>query len=164
MEATIANLINLAIQSEEAAERLYKRLAELFAAEPEVEAFWLKYAQDESGHANWLRKLPERSTATQLNAPADPEIWKAAQKAATAPVEKYLQAITTLEDAYTLAVDLENSETNVVFDFLVAEYATDKQTLPFLRQQMQQHIQRLQDEFPLAYRSRVRRLATKARP
>ncbi len=150
---TIGHLIELAIQGERINQAIYLRFGKKFERYPEVAAFWNSYAGEENGHAGWLAQLRERAGVDRLNQLADPDILQQAQRALTRSVEELLDGITDLQDAYELANELEHSETNTVFEFLINYFAEDAQTQTFLRAQLNDHIGRLTKSFPEHLRS-----------
>jgi rubrerythrin len=157
---TLAQLIELAIQVEKSAEALYRGIAAKFAHHPELEKFWLRYAAEELGHARWLEHLRKTSSAEQLSMPADPVMLKAAQRMLQFSVDNALAKIKNFEDAYELAVELENSETNAIFEFLIANYYADQDAVAFLRNQIKSHITNLTDELPAQVKDRALREIT----
>lgn len=161
-EATVDELFDLAIAAEKAAEELYRRLGARFAHHPDVADFWQKYAAEENGHAAWLQRIRDNLSAEQLAASADPRVLTAAHKALETSIETRLMGIGNLEDAYQLANELENSETNAVFEFLINDYAVAVQAQSFLRAQLKGHIGRLTNDFPARFPDPVARLAIKA--
>jgi hypothetical protein len=103
-------------------------------------------------HAEWLGRLRDSLTPERLSEPADPGVLKDANQALRVPVERMLQDVHNLEDAYQLVNDLENSETNAVFDFLITNFAEDKKTQAFLRSQLKDHIGKLAIDFPVQFK------------
>ncbi|MBN2502862.1 MAG: hypothetical protein JXB38_18930 [Anaerolineales bacterium] len=156
---TAENLFERAIELEEAAETLYKRLAEMFSDHPEVARFWKHYADEERGHASYLRRIRARVDAERLAAPAESDLFEKARYCFESASPQRLKKIITLEDAYQLAVELENSETNTIFEFMIVNFSTDElaQSHRFLRTQLSTHIARLQNDFPAQYRSQMAR-------
>jgi len=159
---TVAKLLELAIGAEKAAEKLYRQLEAKFAHHQDVADFWRGYAAEEAGHARWLEKLRDRLSPAHLSAPADPIMLKDAYRLAQFSTENALKQIKNLEDAYQLVNELENSETNVVFEFLITNYSSDTEAQSFLRSQLKDHISRLVVEFPARFRHRASRQATRA--
>ncbi len=145
---TIAHLIELAIQGERLAERFYQKLAGRFSRYPDVAAFWNGYAAEENGHARWLIGLCERAGADRLNQPADPLVLEQAERAISVPIDGLVAGVKTLQDAYDVANELEHSETNMVFEFLISYFAEDAQARTFLRSQLSGHVSRLMIDFP----------------
>ena len=161
-EATVAELFEMAVTAEKAAEALYRWLEAKFAHYQEVADFWGKYAAEEAGHARRLEHLRDRLSPGQLSAPADPRILKDARKILQFSVENTLRAIRNLEDACQLVHELESSETNAVFEFLITHFSSDEETQSFLRSQLKDHIARLTVGFPTQFQSAMRRQEAKA--
>jgi len=160
--ATIDELFDMAIKAEETAEAVYRRLEAKFAPHPDVGRFWRNYAVAEAGHALWLERIRETLSPEQLAAPADTQVAAAAQRLLRFPVERALQEVKTLEDAYQLANELESGETNVVFDFLIAHFASDAQAQSLMRSQLRDHVAKISTGFPARFRSSASRLSVKA--
>jgi len=154
---TLADLFELAIQAERNAEALYDRFAQLFAAHPKVADFWHQYARQEAAHADWLTQLVESLDADQLDAPADPTILNNAQRLLSFSLDKVLETVHTLDDAYQLATEMENGETNAIFQFLTEHVAPSEQLRAFLRGQLRDHLSKLMVDFPLEFQSAARR-------
>jgi rubrerythrin len=150
-ETNVNDMFRLAVQAERTAELLYKGLADLFAAYPTVADFWMQYAKEESQHATWLLSIQKELSPDQLEAPADPAIVEKLQAVRYFSVEDALNQVRTLEDAYQLVSDLENSETNAVFEFLVDRFAEDARTQAFLRAQLKEHMGNLLINFPTSF-------------
>ncbi|MEW5871302.1 MAG: ferritin family protein [Chloroflexota bacterium] len=161
-QATIDELITMAISAELAARDLYLQLEKMFAPHKDVALFWKHYADEEAGHARWLEQLRQRLSAEQLAAPADSTALENARKALAIPVETLLAQIDNLEDAYQLVNELEGSETNAVFDFLIGEFSEDEKTLAFLRTQLREHVGRLMIDLPARFKGVGLRLQTRA--
>jgi rubrerythrin len=150
-QATIADLFELAIELEDSAQKLYTELATKFAHHQEVADFWKQYAVEEAGHARWLERVRDKLNSEELSAPADPSMLKAAHGILKSSVEKQLAEIKDLRGAYQLASELENSETNAIFEFLVGNFAADEQTRNFLRSHLKDHIGKLMLWFPTQF-------------
>jgi rubrerythrin len=162
-EATVDKLFESAIAAEKAAEALYRGLEAKFAHHQEAADFWKQYAAEEVGHARWLERLRGRLSAEQLAAPADPDVLQQAHRAIQFSVEHALKGVKDLEDAYQLANELENAETNAIFEFLITSFPRDEQTAPFLRAQLKSHVGKIMIEFPTQFHSVGMRRAIKAR-
>lgn len=161
-QAPVDELISMAISAELTARDLYLQLEKMFAPHTDVALFWKRYADEEAGHARWLEQLRQRLTAEQLAAPADPTALKNARKALAIPVDKLLEQIDNLEDAYQLVNELEGAETNAVFDFLISEFSEDEKTLAFLRTQLREHVGHLMIDLPARFKGAGVRTQTKA--
>lgn len=145
---TIGHLIDMAIQGEKLAEIFYLRLEKKFARYPSVAQFWTSYASEEAGHARWLMRLRERADDERLLQPAEREVLRQAERALAVPIDDLLAGICTLQDAYDVANELEHSETNAVFEFLISHFAEDAQAHAFLREQLNEHVGRLMFDLP----------------
>lgn len=159
---TVADLFALAIAAETSAAELYRGLVAKFAQYSDVAEFWQRYVTDEITHARWLARLQGNVSVEQLAARADPAMLENARHAAGVSVQALLDQVHTLEDAYELVNELEHSETNVVFDFLITSFPTDQEVLSFLRAQLSEHVDRLITTFPERFRDPGARLAAKA--
>jgi len=162
-KTTVAELFDLAIQCEQVCEKLYRELETDFAHIPELAKFWGKYAKEEAGHARFLEGLRKETGKEKLSSSADASAIESAQAALQSSMEMGIRKIDDLEDAYRLAVELENSETNTVFDFLITNYSADKHSQRFLRSQLKNHVANLTHDFPSKYNSIVTRRGVKAK-
>lgn len=156
-KATVAELFELAIAAEKAAEKLYRGLEAKFAHQQEVADFWGEYAAEEAGHAQWLKRIRDAASPEQLSAPADPFILRDARRVLQFSVEHRLERIKNLEDAYQLVNELENSETYAIFEFLITNFISDKKAYSFLRSQLDDHLAKLATEFPTQFKGAAMR-------
>ena len=159
---SIQALFEYSIAAENYAEQMYRRFEEMFAAEPKIAACWLRYAAEEHGHASWLEKLLGGLPAEARTAPANTEMLETARHLVAVPLDKVLAQIQTLDDAYELAHELEYSEVNTVFEFLLTTFGRDMQTAQFVRKQLGDHVARLENEFPDPFTSAFRRRSVRA--
>ncbi|HZU87272.1 MAG TPA: hypothetical protein VFF78_07300 [Anaerolineaceae bacterium] len=159
MQASLAELFDYAIQLEKASQALYLGLADLFAHQADVSHFWKQYANEERGHADYLARLRAGMDAARLAEPSYGHMLESARKCLSLAAQERLAGIHNLEDAYQLSSELENSETNSIFEFLIVNFSTAEleKSHKFLRTQLTTHINRLKEEFPAAYRSRLTR-------
>ncbi len=148
---TVATLIEFAIAAEKASQELYARLTQRHSYLPQVADFWQKMSLDENAHARSLEKIRDSLTTEQLQATVDPVVLEQAKRNASLSVEDKLNSISTLEDAYQLAHELEHSEINTVFEFITAEFISLDVQREFVAAQLKKHVARL-GEFPEAYK------------
>jgi rubrerythrin len=148
---SIRILFEYAIAAEHYARELYRELERRFSAEPVVAAFWRRYAAEEAGHATWLEQLLKQLPPETCEAPADPDKLEMAQHIIKVPLAAALAEVKTLEDAYQLAHELESSEINTIFEFLLSTFADDRQATQFAREQLREHVARLTTGFPEPY-------------
>lgn len=147
----VRDMFRLAVQAERTAASLYQGLVDLFAPYPTVAAFWVQYAEEEEQHATWLLTIQDQLPPEALAEAADMAIMEKLQAVQRFSVEDALNDIDTLEDAYELVNDLENSETNAIFEFLVDRFAEDARTQAFLRAQLRDHVGNILINFPTAF-------------
>jgi rubrerythrin len=162
-QETVAVLLDLAIDAERAAEALYRGLAVKFEHHPDVAQFWREYAQEEVMHADWICRVRASLDEDRLAAPADPKMLRYAHQALERSVEETLHQIGDLEDAYQLAHELEDAETNAIFEFLITHFADDRKTAGFLRAQLKDHVGKLMIDFPIQFPHGEGRRVIKAR-
>lgn len=162
-EGTVGALFDMAIGLEHKAAELYDRLAEKFAHEPRVAAFWREYAGEERVHAEMLMTLRSKVGSGVLNRETDMRVMGYAQQAMTVAVDKTVESIDNLDQAYELANDMEGGETNAIFEFLITEYAVAQEARAFLRVQLKEHVTKIAMHFPEGYQFKAERLNVKAR-
>ena len=70
-----------------------------------------------------------------------------------------LDHVKNLEDAYQLELELENSETNSIFEFMVHNFSKDElaRSRKFIHTQLTTHIAHLENDLPSDYRSSLAR-------
>jgi rubrerythrin len=140
---TVEDLFERSIAAEQAARALYRGFAEQFSHAPEAADYWSDLAEDEESHIEGLKALYAALSPAERQAEADPEaFWKAEELASFSPGER-LRAIETLEEAYQLAHDLEYSEVNTVFEFILMTYWNDEERRQFARSQLREHVGKL---------------------
>ena len=159
---TIGDLIDLSIALENATEALYRGMQASFFREPEVAQFWQSYADEEAGHARWLEKLKDRVSDKLANRLDHPHLVDAARNLLKVTPQEYLNQINNLDEGYRLAVEIENSETNAIFEFLILNYSLTAQAANFLQAQLHTHVKRLIEHFPVKYRNPIKRLSVRA--
>ena len=155
-------LFEYAIAAEHYARELYSEFGRRFAADPRVAAFWQRYAAEEIGHSRWLEQLLKKLPPETCDAPADFDRLEAARHVIKVPLAQALAGVETLEDAYQLAHELESSEINTIFDFLLSTFADDPQATQFARDQLRDHAARLSTGFPESYTGAPARRALRA--
>ena len=154
---TVSELFEYAIALEKAAEALYLELEKMFSHYVEVASFWHSYANEENGHASYLESIKTNVAKNRLSSPSDEAMLKKVLYCLEQASPARLVNIKTLDDAYKLAVELENSETNAIFEFMIVNFSTDElaKSHTFLRTQLSTHIARLENDFP--YKGRIAR-------
>lgn len=155
VDATLADLFRMAIQLEESAQVFYTQLSSLFAGCPDAADYWRQYADEEAEHAGWLDRLRKECSPERLADPADPFYLLVARELLSHSLEEALDRVSHLGDAYQLALQIENSETNAIFNFLVENTARDKMASEILRELVGGHVRRLEHEFPEKFGNHV---------
>jgi rubrerythrin len=156
-DVTVAQAFEMAISAERAAERLYQGLAAKFAHREDVAAFWRQFVSDEATHAELLEGIRAQLPAEQLSEPADPHAVELFQIVVALSVETELLRVENMQDAYELASEMENGETNAIFRFLVDNFEMNRQVRHFLHAQLDKHLGRLSIDLPAPYRGALSR-------
>jgi len=143
----MAELLELALNAERAAQNLYRQLEEMFTHLPEVAQLWRQMAQDEAAHVAQLEKIRASLSREQLLAPVEPSVLEKARYHARFAAEDELAAIRSAEEAYQLAHSLEHSEVNTVFEFILTELLAPEAQRQFVTSQIEEHVARL-EAFP----------------
>jgi rubrerythrin len=152
---TVSKLFDYAIALERAAEILYKQLEKIFAHYPEVALFWKRYAGEENGHAEYLERTKAKVDANRLSQQADDTMLKKTLHCLAWASPKKLINIKTLDDAYQLAIELESSEINTIFEFMIMNFSTNELAKSkHFQAQLNAHITRLENDFPNSYKNR----------
>jgi rubrerythrin len=150
-------LLKVAIQLEAAAERFYEGVAERFSHCPEIVEFWRLMAADEACHKNRLIEWKASLNSGRLSQTADAKLLQMGEKLLGTSVEELLDEVRSLDDAYETAHDLESSEINAIFRFFIKEFAQDPWVIAALRQDLDEHAERLMTGFPAAYATQAAR-------
>jgi rubrerythrin len=155
--ATVENAFAVAIRAEKAAEELFLGLGARFSHITEISQLWKQYAEDEAMHARWLEHLQTKLGQKELSALIDERTVDLMEFVANISVEKALDKVHDLEDAYELVNEVENGETNAIFRFLIDNFEADDKMRDFLRRQLNEHIDRLTIDLPPQYRGAATR-------
>lgn len=147
MGGTVEELITAAIAAEEKAYTFYAGVLRKFQHVPRVAAIWRDLMEDEEEHRRLLEKARANLTPKELQAPADPDVLYRIKGVLHFSPENSLQAVRNLEDAYAVALDLENSEVNAIFEFILDKYvaADEEERKHMVDVYLRDHIRRLQD-------------------
>ena len=156
-ERTIQPLFELAINWETQAHDLYVNFANLFNHEPKVSAFWIRLSQDESRHIDVLKDTLEMMPKENLLTEVGIEQWNSVSRVERLMKDASMSKVKTLDDAYELAHQLEISEVNTLFKFLVNNYFPDERGQKFILSEVSEHVERL-TRFGREYTQSHRRL------
>ena len=154
-KANVETLFKTALALEKSAETLYRQLANMFSHEPDVELFWKRYANEENGHASYIEKIYANISTERRNEPASHLILSQLQSSVKRASKIKIENIKTLEDAYSLATELENTETNTIFEFILTNFSDEElaKSRGFIRVQLDNHINKLTTHFPAEFMS-----------
>ena len=119
---TIDEVFELAISCENLAGVVYGDFTKKFAHEPEIVDFWKDMIEDEKKHAESLKEIHKTLSPEQLGLPADLRLVSELKNILTLTLEDVTKDVKTLDDAYEVANDLENSEVNAAFRMLMNEF------------------------------------------
>ncbi len=142
-ENTTETLFEMAIAAEKEAQVFYAGLIKKFQHVPKAVKVWREMMQDEVTHFQELQKIQATLTEEQLRAPVDQSIiWKA-ESVREFSAEDSLNRIETLEDAFQTAHDIEYSEVNTVFEFILTEFVDPDAQRGFVVSQLKEHVAKL---------------------
>jgi rubrerythrin len=143
MDETIEDLFELAITAEKLTQVYYHGLIGNFSPWPEVSDFWKGMVKNEMQHATELTNIRDSLGPSQLRALADPPIHQKAKHVTRFSVKGSLNSIRTLDDAYNISHDIEFSEVNAVFEFLIREYIPSGKLNKFVLSEIENHLAKL---------------------
>ena len=161
-QPTVEQLLHVAMKLEEYARLVYDGLAERFSHVPEVARFWRQYAAAEANHKKALEDLRASLSADRAQRAVDAKLLQSGRRLLAVSVEQLLEPVEDLDSAYELANELEASETNRIFEFLMRELIDQPHALDFLSADLETHVEHLWREFPKPYRTREERQQVKA--
>jgi hypothetical protein len=119
-------------------------------------------AAEEACHENRLAEWRASLSAARLSQPADGRMLQMGETLLGTSVEELLDGVRNLDDAYETAHDLESSETNAIFRFFITEFSQDQRVIAALRQDLDEHVERLTSGFPSRYATRAARVEVPA--
>ncbi len=143
-ENTTDTLFELAIAAEKEAKVFYAGLIKKFQHVPKAVKVWREMMQDEVTHSQELQKIKATLTEEQLRAPVDQSIMWKAESVREFSAENSLNQIETLGEAFQTAHDIEHSEVNTVFEFILTEFVDPDVQREFVVSQLQEHVARLE--------------------
>lgn len=144
---TVEELFRLARAAETEVRVFYRGLRALFAHDPAAASFWNRMYEDETEHCRELLLIHRSLLPALRRSPADPEIIKKARRNLTLPIRDDYRAIRNLDDAYSVAHNLENSEVMTVFSFIREKYVPLVRRRAFTLSVLEDHLERIMD-FP----------------
>lgn len=149
-DKTAEMLFLLAITMEKEAYCFYQNLKKVFSHCPPASEFWAIMMGEEKQHIRELNLIHKSLPPEVLRRPADPEILKQARRVAKLSLFEKARSVETLNDAYLLAHDLENSEVITVFKFIRERYVPPVKREEFTLSQLDVHLERIMN-FPASF-------------
>lgn len=122
--------------------RIYFVFSHLFSEEPELKAFWKKMGEQEEIHSTILEMA--REGCIEGSPPAQLPLTRRVQSAIEARLNEYEKRLEggdlSLKEAWEIAVAIETSEIDAVFDLLLSAVAAlSVQTSPQLYETVRDH-------------------------
>lgn len=136
-QVTIDAVFEQAIKAELRSAELYKHMAEGFSHSPGISEFWNGLRKDEVTHAKALKEI--RKTLTDEHLAGNAEVDLATKARAVERFFEDLPPITTLQDAYEIAHDLEYTEINVLFLLLIKQFISSEDRKRFFVSEIWDH-------------------------
>ena len=150
-ENTINTLFEMAIAAEKEARIFYRGLTKKFQHVPMAANVWRGMMQDEVMHFEELQKIHATLTEEQLRAPVDQSIMWKAESVREFSAENSLNQIETLGEAFQTAHELEHSEVNTVFEFIMTEFVDREDQRAFVASQLREHLAKLDEMRDMLY-------------
>jgi len=142
-DGTKKELFHLAINIEGILADAYAYIAEGFHHLPWISHFWQELSQDELHHKTALTLMMERQSPKELNDMIDPRLFIILHDAHRSSLPARWHRIKDLNEAYELANELEHSEFNSVFAFLMQGTAPTPERKAFIMKEIQCHLNKL---------------------
>jgi len=158
-EKTIQLIFELAINWETQARDLYANFAKLFNHEPKVSAFWIQLSKDESQHIFVLKDILNKLSTEKRLMKLRNEQWTSLTELEGLIKDAITRKVSTLDDAYELAHQLERSELNTLFKLIVNDYHPDEEVKKFILSDVIEHTERLMNfgqEYTQSERLRIK--------
>lgn len=157
---TYAQVFEIAMDAERKAGELYRHFVTLFAAYPPAVELWTALARDEGYHLRVLEQIREDLPQETLNEEVDPLLWEQAEILRRLEKSTSTLTVENVDEAYQLTHELEHSEVNTMFEFLVHAFLSGTEMETIALQQLREHLRRLlrADELlgPAEVRQRVK--------
>ena len=125
----LKRLLEKARELEKIQAMLYKGLADKFPSLGEISQFWSGMAEDEKGHYERIVKMYDELKTEQLSAEIDSNLYDFVCKGLNELKPSLLNRIADLHDAFELAHEVENYETQAVFKFVHVRFRNDPHEL-----------------------------------
>ena len=140
---TYQNLFKIVVSTEEELRQLYQLFAKEFMHYKEISDFWKSMAKDEFLHIKELENIYKSLSENQLNETVDNTVIENARKNLKRIQSAKTTQIQTLNEAYELSHEIENSEVNAVFLFIMHECCPSKKQVIFVEKEITIHLEKL---------------------
>ena len=144
---SIKGLFSLALKTEMKLEEIYSFFSDKFSFNLEISNFWKSMANDEKVHISKLESLYETLNREQIELAADDIIVLKAKNNIGNILAVNLNIPLTLNDAFMLTHELEHSEINTVFTYLLKEFEPSQKQLELNMKQLEMHLNGLKNWF-----------------
>jgi hypothetical protein len=144
---TLKEMISLAISAEREARAFYTGLAEKFSEHPDISDFWRGMMMDEEGHIREIEAIRESLSPDQLDAPENPELFHKVSEFLRFHAGEKLAAVGNLDEAYSIAVNLEYSEINKLMELMISKHITSNDHGARMRNSLEEHLGKIRN-FP----------------
>jgi len=142
---TLLNHFKLSMDNESRAAALYVKFEEMFKANEEAADFWDSLKRDELYHLKILKEIFKSLSDEILKQPAEMTTYEDAVKAKINLDKAKLENIKNLDHAFEQAHDLEFSEMNTVFIYLVSKYHYSEEKQDQIIEEIDSHRIKLMD-------------------
>ncbi len=142
-QPTYTQAFAIAIRAERETQQLYTEIAAMFAAYPPAVELWQALARDESYHASVLEQTLSAVSPERLDEAVESLLWEQATALQRLDHKALQASLQTLEDAYQLTHELEHSEINTLFEFLIHAFMSGTEIEAIALQQLREHLRRL---------------------
>ena len=140
---TVHTLFELAILAEQEVQSLYNYFSKKFYNNKQASKFWKLLANDENKHLDFLSKCFKSLNINIHNQLIDSSIINNAEKNINIIRNINKSEVKTVTEAYLITHEIENSELNVVFKFIIGNWLKDEQESKFALNELTIHLERL---------------------
>lgn len=140
---TYAQVFEIAMDAERKAGQLYHSFVSLFAAYPPAVELWTNLARDEGYHLRVLEQIRDGLPEETLLEEVDPLLWEQAEILRRLEKSTSTFVVENMDEAYQLTHELEHSEVNTMFEFLVHAFSNGTEMETIALQQLREHLRRL---------------------
>lgn len=118
-------ILERSMELEKKQAEIYEGLVKKFSSYKEISEFWADMAKDEKGHYERIVELIERLGPEQLSVEVSDDLYGKVCRGLRELRSERLKDIFDLDDACKLANEVEDYETQAVFEFIQARFKHD---------------------------------------